>query len=57
MKKNIAVLAGDGIGPEVMTCALRVLDAIADKYNHTFEYTEAKIGGAAYDKYKHHIHI
>ena len=54
MKRNIAVLAGDGIGPEVMTCAIRVLDAIANKYNHTFDYTEATIGGAAYDKYKHH---
>ena len=54
MKKNIAVLAGDGIGPEVMTSALRVLDVIAKKYNHDFEYTEAKIGGAAYDEFKNH---
>ncbi|APC96474.1 3-isopropylmalate dehydrogenase [Francisella frigiditurris] len=54
MNKNIAVLAGDGIGPEVMECAIEVLDAIAQKYNHTFNYTYALVGGAAYDKYKDH---
>ena len=54
MQKNIAVLAGDGIGPEVMACAIKVLDVIAKKYNHKFNYTEALIGGAAYDKHKQH---
>ena len=40
MKKthNIAVLAGDGIGPEVMHHALRVLDVIAYKFQHKFNY-------------------
>ena len=34
--KNIAVIKGDGIGPEIVTEAMKVLDAIADKYNHKF---------------------
>ena len=54
MNKNIAILAGDGIGPEVMGQALRVLHTIEKKYNHQFTYTEAKIGGAAYDAYQTH---
>ncbi len=44
--KKIAVLAGDGIGPEVMAQALRVLDALAPKQ---FEFSEGLVGGAAYD--------
>lgn len=51
---KIAVLAGDGIGPEVMQQALRVLDAVADKFKLTFDYHEALVGGAAYDQYKAH---
>ena len=43
MHKKIAVLAGDGIGPEVMQEAIKVLDKISEKYNHTFEYTHAEI--------------
>ena len=54
MKKTIAVLAGDGIGPEVMSCAIEVLNAIADKYQHQFIYTKALIGGAAFDVYGEH---
>ena len=54
MKKNIAILAGDGIGPEVMLSAVKVLNVIAEKYNHEFNYLEALVGGAAYDKYKNH---
>jgi 3-isopropylmalate dehydrogenase len=50
MEKKIAVLAGDGIGKEVMGEALKVLDAVAEKFNHKFKYGEALIGGAAYDK-------
>ena len=38
MNKKIAILAGDGIGPEVMVQAQRVLDTIARKFGHTFEY-------------------
>ncbi len=49
MNYNIAVLKGDGIGPDIVDQALRVLDKVADKYNHTFNYTEALIGGAAID--------
>ena len=49
MNKNIAVLAGDGIGPEVMNASIKVLDAIAKKYNHNFNYQRALIGGAAFE--------
>lgn len=49
MKKNIAVLAGDGIGPEVIREARKVLDAIAKKYNHEFIYHEADTGAMAID--------
>ncbi len=55
MKKNIAVLAGDGIGPEVMAEAIRVLDTVANKFGYEFCYTEALVGGAAYDQYQEHL--
>lgn len=55
MNKKIAILAGDGIGPEVMAQAVRVLDTIAAKFNHTFSYTEGLVGGAAYDVYQEHL--
>jgi len=55
MKKKIAILPGDGIGPEVMTQAINVLDSIAQKFGHEFIYTHALVGGAAYDKYKEHL--
>ena len=54
MDKKIAVLAGDGIGPEVMQETLRVLDAIAKKFHHRFEYLEGLIGGQAYDVCQSH---
>jgi 3-isopropylmalate dehydrogenase len=47
--KKIAVLAGDGIGPEVMKVALDILKTVASKYKHDFSYTEAPVGGAAID--------
>ena len=47
---KVAVLYGDGIGPEVMAEALKVLDVIAKKYNHTFEFKEGYVGVIAYDK-------
>lgn len=53
MKKCIAALAGDGIGPEIMKEGRKVLDAVAKKFGHTFEYKEALVGGCAYDKYDH----
>ena len=46
---NIAVLAGDGIGPEVMAEALNVLDAVEKKFDVTFTRTSANVGGAGID--------
>lgn len=46
---KIAVLAGDGIGPEVMEQALRVLDAVQSRFGFRLELTEARVGGAAID--------
>ena len=46
---KLAVLPGDGIGPEVMAEALKVLDAVQDKYGVTFERTFANVGGIAID--------
>jgi 3-isopropylmalate dehydrogenase len=46
---RITLLPGDGIGPEIMTVAVEVLDAIATKTGIGFEFTEALIGGAAID--------
>ncbi len=50
---QIAVLAGDGIGPEVMTESLRVLHAAAKKHDLQLELTEAAVGGAAIDEFGH----
>ncbi len=47
--KKIAVLKGDGIGPEVTTEAIKVLDKVAYCFGLTFEYEEGLIGGCAYD--------
>ncbi|MCB0495429.1 MAG: 3-isopropylmalate dehydrogenase, partial [Cyclobacteriaceae bacterium] len=49
MKKHIAVLPGDGIGPEVTQQAIKVLDAVAERFGHTFTYEEGLIGAAAID--------
>ncbi len=46
---KVAVLPGDGIGPEVMDEALKVLDRVSSKFNVEFEYKEALIGGVAID--------
>lgn len=51
MDYNIAVIPGDGIGPEITAEAVRVLDAVASRYGHTFSYTEVLLGGAAIDAY------
>lgn len=51
MNKNIAVIRGDGIGPEIISQALRVLDKIAQAYGHTFTYTDIDMGGNAIDKW------
>lgn len=47
---NIAVLDGDGIGPEVVKQAIKVLDVIGQKFGHTFNYTFAPVGAIAIDK-------
>ena len=51
MEKQIAVIRGDGIGPEIAEQALRVMDAVAEKYGHTFRYVEADMGGVAIDRW------
>lgn len=53
--KKIAVLAGDGIGPEIMEEATKVLTRVGEIYGHKFEFQEAQIGGAAWDKYGEHF--
>lgn len=49
MKLNIALLAGDGIGPEVIDQAVKVSDAVAQKFNHEINWTPALTGAAAID--------
>ncbi len=51
MDKNIAVIRGDGIGPEIVDQALKVLDKIAQLYGHSFTYTDVDMGGCAIDKH------
>ncbi len=51
MQKNIAVLKGDGIGPEIVNEAIKVLDKIGEIYGHTFNYSEVDIGGCSIDKF------
>ncbi len=50
MEYKIAVVKGDGIGPEVVDSALEVLDRIGEKHKHKFIYKEVLAGGAAYDE-------
>jgi 3-isopropylmalate dehydrogenase len=50
MDFNIAVLAGDGIGPEIVEQAIKVLKAVGVKYKHNFNFTEALVGATAIDK-------
>ncbi|CAN5142213.1 3-isopropylmalate dehydrogenase [soil metagenome] len=50
MNKNIALLSGDGIGPEVTTQAVKILDSIGSAFGHTFNYQEALIGAVAIDE-------
>jgi 3-isopropylmalate dehydrogenase len=49
VKARIAVLGGDGIGPEVTAEAVRVLEAVATRFGHDFSFVEALIGGVAID--------
>ena len=51
MNRKIALIRGDGIGPEIMDQALLALDAVAKKFGHTFTYAEAPMGGSAIDAF------
>ena len=51
MKLNIAVLPGDGIGPEVTNQAIKALKAIATEFDHNFKFTTADVGAVAIDNY------
>ena len=50
MEKNIAVIKGDGIGPEIVNEAIRVMKKTAEKYGHKFNFTDVLMGGIAIDK-------
>ena len=49
MEKNIAVIKGDGIGPEIVTESMKVLDKVAEKFGHKFNYTQLLMGGCSID--------
>ena len=49
MECQIGVISGDGIGPEIVTEAKKVLDQIGNKYGHKFHYTEILMGGCSID--------
>ena len=49
MKFNVAVISGDGIGPEIVSEAKKVLDKIGSKFGHEFTYTEVLMGGVSID--------
>lgn len=51
MKKTIALIPGDGIGPDVVAEAVNVLNAVAKKFGHEFSYTNVIAGGNAIDKF------
>ena len=51
MEKNIAVIRGDGIGPEIVDEAIKVLNKVAEVFGHEWNYTDADMGGCAIDKY------
>ncbi len=51
--KKIAILPGDGIGPEVMQAAVRVMDAVQEKYSFKLQYQYGDVGGVAIDKHGH----
>ncbi len=51
MEKRIAVIKGDGIGPEVINEAVKVMKKVAEVFGHSFVYQEAAVGGNAIDRY------
>lgn len=52
---SIAVLSGDGIGPEVCAEAVKVLQTVGELYHHDFAFTHALCGGASFDEFKTHL--
>ena len=55
MNYKVAVIAGDGIGPEIVREARKVLDKVGGKFGHTFEYKELLMGGCSIDVYKRQV--
>jgi 3-isopropylmalate dehydrogenase len=53
--KTIAVLAGDGVGPEVMREAVRVASAVVERAGRSVRFVEGLVGGAAFDEYGEHM--
>ena len=51
MESRITLIPGDGIGPEIVREAVKVLDSVADKYGHKFNYTKILMGGCSIDEY------
>ena len=51
MESRISLIPGDGIGPEIVREAVKVLDSVADKYGHKFDYTKILMGGCSIDEY------
>ena len=51
MDKKIAVIRGDGIGPEIINQTLNILDKTAEKYGHSFKYSDVDMGGVAIDRW------
>ncbi|MGN0243600.1 MAG: 3-isopropylmalate dehydrogenase [Lachnospiraceae bacterium] len=51
MKYHVAVIKGDGIGPEIVNEAMKVLNKVGEKYHHEFDYEEILMGGASIDVY------
>ena len=50
MNYNIAVVKGDGIGPEIVSEAMLVLDKVGEKFGHSFNFQEVLAGGCSIDK-------
>jgi 3-isopropylmalate dehydrogenase len=53
MQAHILVLPGDGVGQEIVPQAVAVLEAVAKRFDHTFAFTDALVGGAAIDRFGH----
>ncbi|MEI7579094.1 MAG: 3-isopropylmalate dehydrogenase [bacterium] len=55
MNKSIALLPGDGVGPEVMAEAVKVLEKIGQQFGHKFNFETGLLAGAAWEKYYNHL--